>query len=122
MSQYYRALTTLAPVGLRTFSPGFLCVGYRITVAGRFGGGDPYDHTSIGGSDGTRQHVVSTFNDATGRTSMTTTAKVVSHYERVGGVITEVLSATHDSFQPTGPRINITISNVNYQVIIEAWD
>lgn len=119
---YYRALTTLDSAGLRTINVGFQPLGYKITVAQKFGITDTNDHVFVGGSDGTRQHTAGHFEDATGRQTFTESGKVITQKERVGGVISEVLKAVHDSMQATGPRIDVIIPNVNYQVILEAWD
>lgn len=119
---YYRALTTFDTAGLRQINAGFQAVGYRITCAQKFGVTDTVAHVFIGGADGTRQHVQGFFQDGTGRQTFTESGKVITQKERVGGVITEVMAASHDSFQPTGPKVNITTANANYQVVVEAWD
>ncbi len=118
---YFRGLTTFGSVGLRTVTVGFQPIAYRITVGQRFGVTDQDDHVFVGGSDGTRQHVVGSFEDNTGRQTFTETGKVITQKERIGGVITEVLSASHDSMAATGPRVNVTKATANYQVIVEAW-
>lgn len=122
MGNYFKGLVTFASTGLVTPNVGFQPIGYRITYGQRFSVTDATDHVFIGGSDGTRQHVVGHFADSTGRQTFTETGKVMTQKERVGGVITEVVSASHDSMQPLGPRINVTIGNPNYQAILEAWD
>lgn len=119
---YYRALTTFDVAGLRQINAGFLPTGYRVTCAQKFGITDTLNHVFIGGSDGTRQHVQGHFHDPTGRQTFTESGKVITQKERIGGVITEVLRANHDSMQPTGPRVNVITPNVNYQVVVEAWD
>lgn len=120
---YFRGLTTLDSVGLRTLAVGFQPVAYKISVAQKFGINDTaYAHVFTGGSDGTRQHVIGFLQDSTGRQTFTESGKVITQKERSGGAITEVLSATHDSMAATGPRVNVTIANVNYQVIVEAWN
>lgn len=120
---YYRALTTFDVAGLRQINAGFQPIGYRITVGQKFGINDTqYAHVFTGGSDGTRQHCVGFLQDSTGRQTFTESGKVISQRERSGGVITEVLRANHDSMQPTGPRVNVITPNVNYQVVVEAWD
>lgn len=119
---YYRALTTFDVTGLRTINAGFVPTGYRITCGQKFGVTDTVDHVFIGGSDGTRQHVVGSFHDSTGRQTFTESGKVITQKERVGGVITEVLAASHDSFQANGPRVNVTTANANYQVVVEVWN
>lgn len=119
---YFRGLTTFGSAGLVTVNVGFQPIGYKITCGQKFGITDTNDHVFIGGSDGTRQHVIGHFLDATGRQTFTESGKVITQKERSGGVITEVLAASHDSFQATGPRVNVTTPNVNYQVVVEAWN
>lgn len=118
---YFRGLTTLSSTGLRTITVGFQPIGYRITYSMKFGG-DTIDHVSVGGSDGTRQHVVGHYADSTGRQTYIDSAKVVSHKERSGGVLVEVVSATHSAMTATGPQVNVTIANTSYQALVEAWD
>jgi hypothetical protein len=101
---------------------GFQPIGYRISVGQKFGITDTVDHVSVGGSDGIRQHVISHLNNGTVRRTFTLSGKVVSHYEVIGGNPTEILSASHDSMQPTGPRVNVTIPNTSYQIVLEAWN
>lgn len=119
---YFRGLTTFDSTGLRTVNVGIQPIGYRITCAQKFGITDTLDHVFIGGSDGTRQHVQGHFHDPSGRQTFTESGKVITQKERIGGVITEVLAASHDSMAATGPRVNITTANANYQVVVEAWD
>lgn len=122
MSNYFRGLVTFGSTGLVTPNVGFQPVGYKLTYGQKFGITDTTNHVSVGGSDGTRQHVVGHFEDGTGRQTWTLAGKVVHHCERVGGVITPVIEASHDSMQPLGPRINVTNPDVNYQAVLEAWD
>lgn len=120
---YYRALTTFDVAGLRQINAGFQPTGYRITCGQKFGINDTqYAHVFEGGSDGTRQHCVGFIQDASGRQTFTESGKVITQKERSGGVVTEVLRANHDSMQPTGPKVNIITPNVNYQVVVEAWN
>lgn len=118
---YYRGLTTFGSAGLITLNVGFQPTGYKLTVGQVFGITDTADHVFVGGSDGTRQHTIGHFDDINGRQTFTESGKVISQRQRVGGVVTEVLRANHDSMQPTGPRINVVTPNTSYQVLVEAW-
>lgn len=120
---YFRGTTTFDSTGLRTVNVGFQPVGYKITCGQMFGINDTqYAHVFQGGSDGTRQHCIGFLQDSTGRQTFTESGKVISQRERSGGAITEVLRANHDSMQATGPRVNVITANVNYQVVVEAWN
>lgn len=77
-------------------------------------------HVSIGHADSTGQRVTSYFKDATGQASFDSTSKIISHYERVGGAITEVMAATFDSFTANGIKLNITNANADYLIYIRA--
>lgn len=63
---------------------------------------DNVAHFSQGFTDGTVQRVDSTFADTTGAKTVKSTAKVLSHYERVAGTITEVIAASFVSFDNLG--------------------
>lgn len=118
---YFRGLVTFGSAGLVTLNVGFQPVGYKLTVGQLFGTTDTTDHVFVGGSDGTRQHAIGHFDDINGRQTFTEAGKVISQRQRIGGVITEVLRANHDSMQPTGPRVNVITPNTSYQVLVEAW-
>jgi hypothetical protein len=117
---YYAGTVTYGSTGLKTLNIGFQPERINITVCQKFNTNDGYHHLSVGRADGTRQSVNSTFQDTAGGISINSTSKCVSHYERLAGVITEVLAANFDSFTATGFKLNVTTANANYQLFIEA--
>jgi hypothetical protein len=89
----------------------------RVRAGSRFGTSESYMHESIGVYDGNICMCVSKFQDTTGGITKNST-KIVSHYDRIGGVITEVLAATV-SFSGNNVVFNVSIANPNYQLIVE---
>lgn len=82
--------------------------------------GDTVAHFSFGKATATKQVCQSTYSDTIGSDSFNSSAHVVQHYERVGGVITKVLSASFNSFTSSGIKLNVSIPNADYQVLVEA--
>ncbi len=108
---------TFTGTGIKTISVGFQPTWARFVVVSKTSS-QSFAHTSLGESDGSFQWVASTFHDSTGGLSANSNSKVVSHYERVGGTITEVLAASFDSFTATAVKVNVTIGNGAYQVYL----
>lgn len=113
--------TTLTGTGIKTISVGFQPTWATFKVCSKVSSQN-FSHLSIGETDGTAQWVESTFQDTTGGQSVNSTSKVISHYERVGGVLTEVLSASFDSFTATAVKLNVSVGNGNYQVMMTCGD
>lgn len=116
--------TTLTLTPTQTISLGFQPTWAIITVSEK-SGSDNAAHTSEGKVNTNPgptvyQYCQSTFADADGADTFKSSAHLVQHYERVGGVITKVLSASFHSFTPSGIKLNVDIPNNNYQVLIEA--
>lgn len=97
------------------FQPNYI----RITLSQK--GTDSQGHISVGCSDGTNQLVHSTYSDTTGSKTVRSTSKIVSHYERVSGTITEVINASFVSFDADGFTLNIATGNANYQAMVECF-
>jgi len=116
---YYTGRLTISSSGINTFTVGFAPTWARFRVSQKVGTVETTNHLSLGGTDGTRQNCSSFFTDGSGNTCFDTNTKVVSHYERVGGTVTEVLAATFDSFTATGVKVNASIPNASYQVTLE---
>lgn len=114
---YFTGRLTLSATGLSTFVIGFQPTWARFRVTGK--AADTTNHASLGGTDGTNQNCGSTFMDTTGGASFDVNTKVVSHYERSAGTITEVLSASWDSWTATGIKLNVAIANTAYKVTID---
>lgn len=115
---------TLNLSGLRTFNLGLpsapTWANFIVTERST---GETVAHISIGKTLGpTKQHCMSTFADSSGQDSFRSNTHVVRHYERIGGVITLILSASFDSFTASGIRLNVDVANANYQVLVEAGD
>lgn len=103
----------------KTFNLGIAPTWAKFTVCEK-SGGDLESHRSQGIATSTFEFCMSTFADATGGDSFNSNAHVVQHYERSGGVITKVLSASFNSFTATGLKLDVDIANANYQVLVEA--
>lgn len=103
----------------KTFNLGIAPTWVRFTVCEK-SGGDLESHRSYGVAAASFQFSMSDFADATGGDSFNSNAHVVQHYERSGGVITKVLSASFNSFTASGIKLNVDIANANYQVLVEA--
>lgn len=121
---YKRTTISFGSTGVKSISWPFgtLPIGCRITLGGRFSSTDSCNHLSIGNSNGSTQSFHSTYSDNQGHQTISGINKLVSHYERIGGVITEVVSATINSFSTTDIKINVTTANPNYQFHVEIWD
>lgn len=119
---YFVSTVAYASAGIKsTINVGFQPIGIRITVSQKYPSAQTYSHRSVGVSDGANQYYDSTFQDTTGGKTVNGNDKIVSHFERVSGTISEVLSVKVNSFQPTGPKLEIITPNVNYNLLIEAW-
>jgi hypothetical protein len=115
---YVTGRVTISGTPTQTIVVGFQPTWARFTVGGK--GSDTVTHFSFGATDGTNQSVQSTFGDTTGGASFNSGSKLISHYERVSGSITEVLSASFNSFTATGIKLNVSIANTGYSVTLEA--
>jgi hypothetical protein len=110
---------TFGTLGIKTISVGFQPTWAEFRVCQKVATPQAFTHLSLGGCTPTAQNVTSTFQDTAGGTSVNDLTKVVSHFERDGsGNIIEVLSASFDSFTATALKVNVTIGNPNYQVIL----
>lgn len=116
---YFLSTTAYGSAGTKTITVGFQPVRLKITVAQKFATAQAFSHSSEGVSNGTLQFCTSLFQDTTGGQTLSLDNKIISHYERVGGVLTEVLSATINSFTATQVKINVVIPNANYNLLVE---
>ena len=119
---YFVTTLAYASSGIKSTIPvGFQPTGIRITTSQKYPTAQTFAHRSVGVSDGVDQYYDSTFQDTTGGKTVNGNDKIVSHFERVSGTITEVLSVKVNSFQPTGPKLEVITPNVNYNLLLEAW-
>lgn len=117
---YFMTTVSHATTGVKSVTPGFQPIGARITVSSA-GTSQAVGHFSQGITDGTHQCFNSTFSDVNGSSSWQGITKMVSHYERVSGTLTEVLAISFDSFNATQFKYNVGTANVNYSITVEAW-
>lgn len=120
---YFIGTLAYASTGVKsTILIGFQPIGIRITVSKKYSSSQSFSHRSVGVSDGISQFYDSTFQDTSGGKTVNGSNRIVSHWERVSGTIQEVLSVKVDSFQPYGPKLEVLIANVDYNLLLEAWD
>lgn len=118
---YFTGSTSHNTTGIKTVTVGFQPIGMRMTVGQKDGATDTTTRYAWGVTDGTNQFSVTTFRDGTGAQTTTTASKLLSVFDRSGGVIAEVVQVTFNSFTATQVKYNVNTANVNYTIIIEAW-
>jgi hypothetical protein len=119
---YFRSSASYGTTGTKTINVPFTPTGYRLTTSALFNGGDTSTmHYSEGFANSSAQRCHSLFSDSTGNQSIYSISKVLSHYERVSGVITEVLSLSHSSIGTSSISFTVNTANANYQVHIEVF-
>lgn len=105
----------------RLFVVGFQPTAARLTVSEN-DSGETAAHICVGKTDGTHQNYDATFDDGTLKDSRSSNDRVVSHYENHSGTLTEVLSASFNSFVATGIKLNVLTANADYTVSLECWN
>lgn len=83
------------------------------------GSSDTVNHTSDGFMTATQQQALSTFTDSTGSKSSVSNTKCIAHNARVGGVITEVITANRPAnpFATAGQfNITFTANSASYTI------
>lgn len=117
---YWTGRVTLSSTGDNIFnSIGFQPTWIRARVSQKYGVAEICSHLSLGSADSINQNCSYEYNDVSGYTCGETNAKLISHWEKVGGILTEVISATRKSFDPNGFTITTALGNPNYKVHIE---
>lgn len=116
----YTATTTLATIGTGVVVavPTFLGKEVEIKLSGR-NGTDNTIKLSLGWGDGTRQNCDSLFADGTLFDSRKVSTKIVSLWDNVGGVLTEVVSASNPVFTATQLKLDVTKIDTNYRCSIK---
>lgn len=110
--------------GVKTLSLGMRPTRVRFTVSQRDGAADTVAHgsdgTVIDNGTATWPECESFYMDTTGGASFRFDDRIVSHYQRVGGVITEVYRINFDSWTATGMKVNVTVkSGFDYVTNVE---
>jgi len=118
---YYTTRAAYNTTGVKTITCGFQPVAMRITVAGKNGSSSVVQR-SEGTADGTRQNYDCIYWDASGGHTKDGNTKMISHWERVSGTLTEVIAGTFDSFTATEGKFNLSAATNTYTLKIELWD
>lgn len=122
---YYVGNGSYGSTGSKTLSSiGFTPVGCRITIGAKGSSEASVMHLSAGFADGVGQYVESTYADSSTWSSKFSSSKCVSHWAKVSGTLTEVISATFTSFSASNggsATFNFTAVDVNYDIIFEFW-
>ena len=99
---------------------GFTPDRIRFKVSQKFNTSDTANHLSEGVTNGTSSQYTSHFTDGTGSQTKEGTNKVISHWARVGGVLTEVVAATVVSIGEEEFTLNFSVADANYRIHMEA--
>ena len=124
---YYSETISHSTTGLKTRTCGFQPYRVRITVSSKDGGETTINHQSVGESDGTLTICDYWYDDASGKTtdrivsSAPATGRIVSHWERVSGTLTEKVAVNFDSFTATAAKYNVVTADVNYKFFVQMW-
>ena len=78
--------------------------------------GDVENHRSLGWGFASTDMVTQNFGDTTGGKSTDSSSKVISHWSRVSGAITEKIAATLTSVDVGEFTMNFTAADVNYNI------
>lgn len=115
----YTATTTLATTGTAVVVavPGFQGKSVEIKASSTTTG-EAVARLSLGWGDGTRQSCDSLFADGTVFHSDKSTTKVVSLWDNVGGVATEIISASNPVFTATQLKLDVALVNTNYKISV----
>lgn len=119
---YFNATITPTATGIFDVPCGFMPTGMRITVGAK-SNVQTVSHISIGQVDNTGFMTYhSNYADTSGSNSYRGINKMVSHYERISGVVTEVNAAVYNTFYATGAKFQVTLCNSSYQYTVEVWN
>lgn len=77
-------------------------------------------HVSTGSADGTRNKSDCILADSTGNFTSRSDTYCVRHFERVGGVPTEVVAAYLESFDEFGYTLYFDVADINYKITVTA--
>lgn len=127
MSNYYIDTSSPGSTGSKTYTnSGFQPIGVRFTVGSKTGATDNVIHQSVGMADDTGYvSYTSIYGDSSNfqtKTGNAANGKIISHWERVSGTLTEVIAGTFTAYTTTGVTVNLTAATASYTMQIEMWD
>lgn len=97
---------------------GFTAEMIRLKISGK--SGDTVNHLSDGSSNGSNSEYSSNYTDSTGSQTKRGTDKVISHWERVSGTLTEKIAATMVSIDEEEFTLNFTAADSAYSIHVIA--
>ena len=117
---HWTGRVTVSSTGNNAFTGiGFQPTWMNLRVSKKTSTTETVEHLCIGSADGTRQNCSYIYGDSTSRTTDDFNTKCISHWERISGVLTEVLSCTFVSFDADGFTLNAVAGNANYRVTVD---
>jgi hypothetical protein len=121
---YYFSKITHSTTGVKTRTVGFQPTGARITIGAKDGATQTWIQKSMGLTNGTSHVCLSEWGDTTAglKSKKDISGVLVSQYDKVAGVWTEVLAAAFDSFTATEFKYNVTTGSADFQFLVECWD
>lgn len=119
MSHWTGRVTVSIPGNNAFTGIGFQPTWMNLRVSQKNGTTETCNHLCLGSGDGTRSNCSSFYSDATSSTTLDSNTKIISHWERVGGTLTEILAATFVSFDSDGFTLNASTASSNYKVTVE---
>lgn len=120
---YWTGRATLATSGNQSLTGvGFQGTSIRARVSKKNGTTETVIHLSLGSADGTNQNCSYIYSDGTNHKTDDFNTKFISHWEKVSGTWTEVLSTTFVSFDADGFTVNNAIASPYYKVTFEVAD
>lgn len=120
---YWTGRATLSVSGNQSLTGvGFEGTSIRARVSKENGTTETIIHLSLGSADGTNQNCSYIYSDGTTLKTDDFNTKFISHWAKVGGVWTEVLSSSFVSFDADGFTVNNAIASPDYKVTFEVAD
>lgn len=120
---YWTGRVTVSSTGSNSFTGvGFRPTWMRIRVSKKNSTTETVCHLCMGSADGTNQNCSYIYGDSTSHKTDDMNTKLISHWERVSGTLTEVIAATFGSFDADGFTINATTPSASYKVTVECGD
>jgi hypothetical protein len=117
---FWTGRVTVSGTGNNAFTGvGFQPTWIRIRVSKKNGTTETCSHLCLGATDGTNMNCSYIYSDSTSSKTDDFNTKLISHWERVAGTLTEILACTLTSFDADGFTINASTASANYKVTVE---
>lgn len=108
--------------GNKSVYVGFPAKGFRITIDQKYNATFYFPQRSTGESNGTVQHVSSFYQDVPSAPFFyNSSSKLISFYDKVNGVRTEVITGTTLPMSGNTINFNLSKASAKFNMLIEAW-